>query len=378
MKSKILSGQALLIFAGIVLSSALLFHFTAKNSVQNGSGLANVIVSTTFSDVPSTHPNSEAINYLQTQNIVQGYLDGTFLPDNPINRAEFTKIITEVYYKGQAIGSNCFPDVRTEWFAKYVCFDKIHNIIAGYPDGSFLPANAINFAEISKILVNVKGFTVKSNPSSPWYQPYVEKLAELHAIPASITHFNQNVTRGEMAEMVYRLKADVTNQPSKTYQELILENTAFLTKPGLPVRLKIPGIHVDSAIEYVGLTPQGAVGIPKNPNNAAWYNLGPQPGDIGSAVITGHVNWYYGATGVFANLHKLKPGDKITVQDDKGSVFSFVVREIRDYAAAGDATDVFYANDEKAHLNLITCEGVWDRSAQQYTQRLVVFTDKET
>lgn len=374
MKLKIQSGRTPIILTGLALFS--FFLIAASGTIQNRLGLANSLASSTFSDVPDTHPNSEAVNYLQTNGIVEGYSDGTYRPDNPINRAEFTKIITEAYYKGQATGSDCFPDVGTGWFAKYVCFDKVHNIIAGYPDGTFKPANNINFAEVAKILVNVKGFTVTPD-SITWYRPYVEKLAEFYAIPTTITYFGQEVTRGEMAEMVYRFMADVLNKPSETYGSLVIENAAYFASPGLPVRLKIPGIGVDSVIEHVGLTSDGAVGIPKDPDNAAWYNLGPLPGEVGSAVITGHVNWYYGATGVFANLHKLMPGDTIDVLDDKGKIISFVVRESRSYDAAADATDVFFSNDGKAHLNLITCEGVWDRSAQQYTKRLVVFADKE-
>jgi LPXTG-site transpeptidase (sortase) family protein len=207
----------------------------------------------------------------------------------------------------------------------------------------------------------------------------VEKLAELNAIPTSIASLTQKVTRGEMAEMIYRLRANVTDNPSKTYEELVIENATPQEQEslGLPVRLQIPAIKVDASLEYVGLTSQGAVGVPTDPANAAWYDLGPLPGDIGSAVITGHINWYYGATGVFANLSKVKPGDTITVQDVKGTVLSFVVRETKSYDPATIATDVFVSNDGKAHLNLITCEGVWDKRAKQYTQRLVVFADKE-
>lgn len=352
MQLKILSIRTLFILTGFVLFP--------------------VIASATFSDVPSAHPNYEAINYIQSQNIVDGYPDGKFHPDDLINRAEFTKIILQAYYQGQAGGSDCFPDVGKEWFAQYVCSDKIRNFIVGYPDGSFKPANNINFVESAKILVNIQGFTVTPNPDT-WYKPYVEKLAAAHAIPTSIRSFDQEVTRGEMAEMVYRLMTDVTDKSSKIYNELVQEPI----NPGLPMRLKIPGINVNAAIESVGLTSDGAVGIPKDPNNAAWYNLGPRPGEIGSAVITGHINWYYGAIGVFADLSKVRPGDKITIQDDKGAIISFVVREIRSYDASAEATDVFSSSDGKVHLNLITCEGVWDKLAKQYTQRLVVFADKE-
>ena len=93
-------------------------------------------------------------------------------------------------------------------------------------------------------------------------------------------------------------------------------------------------------------------------------------------MITGHINWYYGVTGVFANLHKLRVGDKISVLDNKGALISFVVRESRIYDATAIASEVFISNDGKAHLNLITCEGIWDRGTQQYSKRLVVFADK--
>ena len=382
MKPKVPLKQTLLIPAGLALIAALLFHFAPIGSTGGGTGLAANVLAT-FSDIPATHPNYEAINYIHNQNIVEGYSDGTFRPDNLINRAEFTKIIVETFNRGQGVGSNCFPDVGTDWYAKYVCFSKTHNIISGYPDGNFRPANNINFVEIAKILVNIKGFSIMSNPDT-WYKPYVEKLAELKAIPDSITHFDQNVTRGEMAVMIYRLVANVTIKSSKSWTELVTQNAAapqastnLYPTLSAPSRLQIPGINVDAAIESVGLTSDGAVGIPKNPADAAWYNQGPRPGDVGSAVITGHVNWYYGQTGVFANLSKVKPGDKITIQDAKGAIITFVVRELRSYNASAQATDVFISTDGKAHLNMITCEGVWDSNSHQYTKRLVVFADRE-
>lgn len=146
---------------------------------------------------------------------------------------------------------------------------------------------------------------------------------------------------------------------------------------GVPVRITIPSIAVDAAIEQVALTTDGSMDVPKDPLNTGWYELGPRPGETGSATIAGHVNWLHGATAVFRDLHKVKPEDTITVLDDSGAVISFVVREIRKYDAAADAMDVFSSHDGKAHLNLITCDGVWDRSTKQYSERLVVFADKK-
>ncbi|MCX6797787.1 MAG: class F sortase [Candidatus Falkowbacteria bacterium] len=145
-----------------------------------------------------------------------------------------------------------------------------------------------------------------------------------------------------------------------------------------PIRLKIPQIKIDVALESVGLTSQGAVGIPVGIANAAWYNLGPHPGDNGNAVITGHYGyWKNGWLGVFNNLSKLRQGDKIYVKDKKGTSTTFVVREFRTYSLKDDASAVFISNDGKAHLNLITCEGAWDKISKSYSKRLVVFTDKE-
>jgi LPXTG-site transpeptidase (sortase) family protein len=147
---------------------------------------------------------------------------------------------------------------------------------------------------------------------------------------------------------------------------------------GTPVRIKIPRMGVNAAVVKVGLAKDGSMDVPKRPKDAAWYMLGPKPGEVGSAVIAGHVDWLYGAKGSFERLKNLKPGDKIAVQDDKGATVTFVVREARNYDAAADATAVFVSKDGKAHLNLITCGGKWDKRARTYSKRLVVFADKVT
>lgn len=146
---------------------------------------------------------------------------------------------------------------------------------------------------------------------------------------------------------------------------------------GIPVRILIPKIDVDASLESVGVTADGEMDIPKNPSDAAWFNLGPRPGEYGSAVISGHYGWKNGIAAVFDDLSKLNKGDKIYVEDDKGNAISFTVREIRSYDPDADASDVFNADDGGSHLNLITCEGIWNADLKSYSKRLVVFTDKE-
>ena len=147
---------------------------------------------------------------------------------------------------------------------------------------------------------------------------------------------------------------------------------------GLPVRLKIPAINVDTAIEPAGLTADGAMAVPKSPDDVAWFELGARPGADGSAVIAGHYGrWKNGQGSVFDDLNKLRAGDKLYVTDDQGATITFVVRASQNYDPKADAAAVFSSNDGQSHLNLVTCEGVWDKASKSYSQRLVVSADEE-
>lgn len=145
----------------------------------------------------------------------------------------------------------------------------------------------------------------------------------------------------------------------------------------LPSLLTIPSIGVDSGIEYVGVASDGSMGVPKGPANVAWFRFGPRPGEIGSAVIAGHSGWKDGIPAVFDNLDMLRVGDKVYIEDEKGQTITFVVREIRTYDPKRDSEDVFVSTDGKAHLNLVTCSGLWNTITKGRPDRLVVFTDKE-
>ena len=146
---------------------------------------------------------------------------------------------------------------------------------------------------------------------------------------------------------------------------------------GLPIRLKIPSLSADAVVEYVGLTTLGAMDVPQGPDNVAWFNLGPYPGETGSAVISGHSGYKDNKSAVFDDLYKLAEGDKVYIEDDKGAIVTFVVREIKSYDRNANAADVFSSNDGLAHLNLITCTGDWNAVAGTHSDRLVVFTDRE-
>ncbi len=187
-----------------------------------------------FSDVSDDNIYKDAIDYVQEQGIVDGYVDGTYKPENTINRAEFTKIVIESQFADEVI-ELCietetekewsyvfFPDVpKNEWFGKYICIAKAQGIIDGYPDETYRPEQNISFVEAAKIIVNI--FEFETSDDEIWYKPFVEKLGDTNAIPLAIDNFEHLVSRGEMAEMIYRLKENIIDKTSHTYASLSQE-----------------------------------------------------------------------------------------------------------------------------------------------------------
>jgi len=157
-----------------------------------------------FSDVNNSFIYFDAISYLSENNIINGYPDGTFKPGNTINRAEFMKIVigatdTNIY------GDNCFPDVKNEWFASYICTGLKSNVINGYPDGTFRPELEINVVEALKMTFNAFDIEVDSVDNSVWYMPYVNYAKNNGYFLDSFYDYSKNITREEVSELVYRI-----------------------------------------------------------------------------------------------------------------------------------------------------------------------------
>ncbi len=142
----------------------------------------------------------------------------------------------------------------------------------------------------------------------------------------------------------------------------------------LPVRLLVSRINVDSPIEYTGVTATGNMAVPSDISKTGWYKLGPLPGNQGSAVLSGHVNGPAGQPGVFARLAELRVGDTIETVDTNGLKSAFIVKNTKRFGKDDQPDEVFHSS-AGSHLNLITCVGAWDKSAHQYSDRLVVFAD---
>lgn len=139
-----------------------------------------------------------------------------------------------------------------------------------------------------------------------------------------------------------------------------------------PVRLKIPKIKVDAGFVELGLNSNNEIEVPKSFDKVGWYINGPTPGELGPAVILGHVDSKLGPA-VFFYLGQLEPGDIINVERKDGSTATFRVDKLERYAQDSFPTSLVYGDINHAGLRLITCSGHYDRQAKRYDKNLVVY-----
>ena len=135
------------------------------------------------------------------------------------------------------------------------------------------------------------------------------------------------------------------------------------------VRLRIPGIGVDAPIDEVGLTPQDDLATPADPSHVGWYRDGSLPGQPGSSVMDGHLDWWSGPA-VFANLGRLHLGDQLSVLFSDSQVASFQVSTMTTYSADLSPPADLFRTAGPPQLVLITCAGRWEGTS--YLDRLVV------
>lgn len=148
-------------------------------------------------------------------------------------------------------------------------------------------------------------------------------------------------------------------------------STAGLTK-SIPTRIEIPSIGVDSSLMSLGLDSQGALQVPATGFPAGWYTGAPTPGELGPAVIAGHVDWA-GAPGVFYELRNLESGSQVAVTREDGSIARFEVTEVKVFPKNEFPTDLVYGTLDFAGLRLVTCGGAFDASTSNYDDNIVAF-----
>ncbi len=163
------------------------------------------------------------------------------------------------------------------------------------------------------------------------------------------------------------------SEPSRTASEQSPTTSEGLP-PSAPVRIQVPKIGVDSELMDLGLRDNGTLEVPPSGFPAGWFTGAPTPGEIGPAIIVGHVDWA-GEPGVFYALHELAAGDEVTVTREDGSTVAFRITEVATYPKDEFPTDLVYGDTNYAGLRLITCGGEFDVSTGSYEDNIIAFAE---
>jgi sortase (surface protein transpeptidase) len=150
-------------------------------------------------------------------------------------------------------------------------------------------------------------------------------------------------------------------------------STTPVTTRSVPVSLRIPALGVAVAVSTLGLNPDGTVEVPTDFQKPGWYRLGPSPGQMGSAVILGHVDSYQGPA-VFFRLQSLAAGDPVEVTLADGVVADFVVTSVAMYPKDQFPSQQVYGSHGNRALQLVTCGGTFDTRTRSYLSNIVVYT----
>lgn len=188
--------------------------------------------------------------------------------------------------------------------------------------------------------------TLKLNPKT------TEKLSLADANLANVTASKPTASTGQAKE--------VAAPPPKTMPR------------SQPIRLRIPKIAIDTSVVPIGLRPAGAIALPDSFEEVGWYSEGPTPGELGPAVIVGHVDSTQGIA-IFWNLRELLPGDTFQIDRADGTTATFKVLEVEQFSQEAFPTENVYGNIRYAGVRLITCGGTFSTVTHHYDQNTVVY-----
>jgi sortase (surface protein transpeptidase) len=140
-----------------------------------------------------------------------------------------------------------------------------------------------------------------------------------------------------------------------------------------PIKITIPSLGVNTKVGTLGLQPDHQVMVPTNTRVVGWYKDGPPPGQIGSAVILGHVDSTQGP-GAFFALKSMKAGARINLVLADGAVTVFAVTKVVQYSKSSFPDRLVYGSNGTRALQLVTCGGTFDHATGHYESNIVVFS----
>jgi sortase (surface protein transpeptidase) len=129
---------------------------------------------------------------------------------------------------------------------------------------------------------------------------------------------------------------------------------------------------VTSRVIELGLRRNGSMEVPQGAFPVGWYDGSPTPGEIGPAILAGHVDWE-GEPGAFYGLRELEPGETVVIDRADGTAVSFQVDRVEEHSKDDFPSDRVYGDIDHAGLRLITCGGAFDEDTGEYLDNVVVY-----
>ncbi len=146
-----------------------------------------------------------------------------------------------------------------------------------------------------------------------------------------------------------------------------------ILEKSFPTRLRIPKLNIDTNfVEPLGLEDNGEVSVPDSYTEVGWYKHSPTPGQLGPAIVLGHVDSHTGPA-IFFYLGQLKEGDDVYIDREDGTSAQFKIEKLERYKQSEFPTELVYGNINYAGLRLITCSGIFSKGEQRYSHNLVVY-----
>ncbi len=188
--------------------------------------LSMPVFAASYSDVPETHDRYEAINMLSSMDIITGFPDGTFKPDEAVTRAQMAALITRMFNLGSSpVTTEPFSDVTTSyWAASDIVSAKNRGIINGFPDGTFQPEAEVTYEQAVKMIVCALNYGTAAEKAGGYPNGYIQQASKLGILKTAAYTQDKPSPRGIIAQLLYN---------------------------SLSVDMLVPQINADGTVDYV-------------------------------------------------------------------------------------------------------------------------------
>jgi hypothetical protein len=158
-----------------------------------------------YSDVPANHERFEAIDSLSSSDIITGFPDGSFKPDESVTRAQMAALITRMFkLSSGTVDAMPFSDVaKDHWASSNILAAKKMGVINGFPDGTFKPDDKVTYEQAVKMIVSSLNYGSAAEAKGGWPNGYIQQAASLGITKKAIMAQAEPSPRGMIAQLLF-------------------------------------------------------------------------------------------------------------------------------------------------------------------------------